>query len=68
MMPDTRLRLTKHHGAGNDFLVLADAAGRPPVSVAAWGWAPTGCCGRCPVPVAPTSPWSCAMPTAVRPR
>ncbi|HUY62922.1 MAG TPA: diaminopimelate epimerase [Acidimicrobiales bacterium] len=34
MMPDTRLRLTKHHGAGNDFLVLADAAGRRPVSAA----------------------------------
>ncbi|MGD0312349.1 MAG: diaminopimelate epimerase [Acidimicrobiales bacterium] len=31
-MPDTRpLHLTKHHGAGNDFLVLVDLEGRAPL-------------------------------------
>jgi diaminopimelate epimerase len=34
-MPETsRLRLTKHHGAGNDFLVLLDAGSHRPISAA----------------------------------
>jgi diaminopimelate epimerase len=32
LTPDTRpLRLTKHHGAGNDFLVMVDTAGTTPL-------------------------------------
>jgi len=31
-MPDDRLTLTKHHGAGNDFLVLMDPDDRHPVA------------------------------------
>ena len=50
--PDsTFLRFTKHHGAGNDFLVLVDPDGARPAAPATWsgpcatatsGWAPTG--------------------------
>ena len=45
------LRFTKHHGAGNDFLVLIDPASSGPLAAATWcapcataasGWAPTG--------------------------
>ncbi len=71
------LRLTKHHGAGNDFLVLLDPDDRRPLSgaerpapcaTAAGGSGPTACCGpRCGAPRR-RSPWTCATPTAGRPR
>ena len=46
----TTLRLSKHHGLGNDFLVLLDQDGRP----RAW---PSGCATAAPAS-APTACWS----------
>ena len=33
-----KLRLTKMHGAGNDFVVIDATRGMPPVSLAQWRW------------------------------
>ena len=33
-----KLRLTKMHGAGNDFVVIDATGGMPPVSLAQWRW------------------------------
>ena len=71
------LRLTKHHGAGNDFLVLLDPDDRRPLSAAE----ARALCDRHrgigadgvlrvvsgrdrPAP----SPWTCATPTGAWPR
>ena len=69
------MRLTKHHGLGNDFLVLLDLDGTRPVSpeqAAALCDRRTGRRRRrAPArhrraPTAPTSRWSCSTPTARR--
>ena len=68
---------TKHHGLGNDFLVLLDLDGTRPVSPEAGRRALPPAHRprrrRAPArhrraPTAPTSPWSCSTPTARRPR
>ena len=33
-----KLRLTKMHGAGNDFVVIDATGGMPPVTLAQWRW------------------------------
>ena len=72
-----RLRLTKHHGAGNDFLVLLDPDDEPPSTLAEV----RALCDRrfgvgadgvirvlAGARTAPSWPWSCATPTGARPR
>ena len=67
---------SKHEGAGNDFLVVLDPddtiGSRWPRS-ACWPTAAaasgrTGSSGSAPGATAATCPWSCATPTAARPR
>ena len=43
-----KLRLTKMHGAGNEFVVIDATRGMPPVSLAQWRWRALHC--RLPEP------------------
>ena len=69
------LRLTKHHGLGNDFLVLLEPV--PGLDAAALarrvcdrrrGVGADGLLMAHPARTVPTSRWSCATPTAAAPR
>ena len=75
-----RVTLTKHHGLGNDFLVVFDDQPLPRLplggasaragATAGGGSAPTACSSASPRrrDGAPTSAWRCSTPTAAGPR
>ena len=75
--PDSQLlRFTKHHGAGNDFLVQVDPGGSGPLPAdlvralcdRRFGVGADGVSGSRTAAARRTWRWCCRTPTAARPR